>query len=765
MVAAVFAGDRRVWRIAALAALPLIALAAYYCLRPRFYDTGTNSVEALTYEAHTLGGTQLCIPGLRLPADSAFVQLSVISPEATRPPLQLVLRQGGRTIRSALPALQVVPNRASNVNFPIPQTPAHPASVPVGVCVSSARSIAWGGTPLSKPPSQPPTLAGKPLAARVAVWYLPRHGSERSFASRAGAIFARAALFRPGLVGPWVYPVLLFVLAPLLALAAVRCLALAVAGRGRRTAAWLFAIAALNACSWALITPAFQGPDEVDHFAYVQSLVERGEGPSHDPGSPLARWSGAENQALERSDFFTDHQVGDTHAPWLAQTQSEYFKEVEQTKPRRDDGGGYTTSATHGPLYYLALSPAYLIASHASIFSQLTLMRFTSALIGALVVLFTFLLARELAPRRPWLAVLAALLVAYEPMYGFISGIVNNDVGVNAAAAALELLLIRMLRRGFTIPWGILTGAVLIALPIVKATGLSLYPVAALVFIATLWRHHSRSDLRAWLALGVGAVVMLEISAHVLSSLQPVSAATGSSAISSNANAVSEALHHLPSYLSYLWRGCSPGCPSWAATSRPCARVSCSSTIPGSWSSWNVAGRRSVRSGTCSSAQNLRRDLPGDARLGSARRMGRAPRVGVGAPPLAAAGGGDHHAGGGDHGLRGRLLHELSARGYSRIRTLRLPGHRPRGCARGGRAACLRQALDAHRRGRAGGRHARPQLRLAAAHADLLLCLRRASRSRCATAERASPACSRRCAPRRSSTSCSCATRARATAR
>ncbi len=59
-------------------------------------------------------------------------------------------------------------------------------------------------------------------------------------------------------------------------------------------------------------------------------------------------------------------------------------------------------------------------------------MRIGSALIGALVVLFTFLLARELAPGRPWLAVLAALLVAYEPMYGFISGIVNNDVGVNA---------------------------------------------------------------------------------------------------------------------------------------------------------------------------------------------------------------------------------------------------------------------------------------------------------------------------------------------
>ena len=106
-------------------------------------------------------------------------------------------------------------------------------------------------------------------------------------------------------------------------------------------------------------------------------------------------------------------------------------------------------------------------------------MRLSSALIGALAVLFAFLLARELAPRRPWLGVLAALLVAYEPMYGFISGIVNNDVGVNAAAAALELLLIRLLRRGMTVPWGVAhRRSCWSLLPIVKGTGLSLYPAA-----------------------------------------------------------------------------------------------------------------------------------------------------------------------------------------------------------------------------------------------------------------------------------------------
>ena len=118
-----------------------------------------------------------------------------------------------------------------------------------------------------------------------------------------------------------------------------------------------------------------------------------------------------------------------------------------------------------------------------------------------------------------------------------------------------------MLRRGMTIPWGLLTGALLIALPIVKGTGLSLYPVAALVFLATLWRHHSRSDLLAWLGLLVGALAMAELSSHVLSVFQPASAATGSAAISTNAGAASEALHHIPTYLSYLWQALLPRLP------------------------------------------------------------------------------------------------------------------------------------------------------------------------------------------------------------
>jgi hypothetical protein len=563
--AAVFVGDRRVWRTAALVAVPLLAAIFYYCLRPNAYFTGTDSVEATTYVAPAQPRVPVCVPGLHLPGGTAAVRLSLVSATQVRPALAMVLRVGGRTIDSRLPPRTVGATRISDADFPIPQLPSRPAASAASLCVSAASLVNWGGTPLPLPPGvDPATNGGAPLAARIAIWYLPKPGAKRSYLDEAGAIFARAALFRPGAVGAWTYPVLLFLVLPAAALLALRCLALAVAGRGRvrRVAAWLFAIAAVNAACWALITPSFQAPDEVDHYAYVQSLVERGEGPSHDPGSPLLRWSSAQTLALEAMDFLTDHQVGGTAPPWLGVQQREYETMAARDRLSASNGGGYSTSAIAGPLYYLALAPAYLLTRGGSVFAQLTLMRLVSALLGALVAVFTFLLARELAPRRPWLGVAAALLVAYEPMYGFISGIVNNDVGVNAAAAALELLLIVLLRRGVTVRRAALTGVVLVALPLVKGTGESLYPVAGVVFLLALWRYHSRRDLLAWAALAIGGLAMSEVSTHVLGDLQPHAVATGaSSVLSSNESSVSLALHHIPTFMSYLWQALLPRLP------------------------------------------------------------------------------------------------------------------------------------------------------------------------------------------------------------
>jgi hypothetical protein len=556
----VFAGDVRVWKAAAVVGVPLLALIAFYCLRPRDYYTGTNSVEALTYVAPAKPGKQLCISGLLIPQGTRRIQLQVISQTRDRPALRMRLQLAGRVQESALAPERVGAGRVSNAAFDVGAIGRGTAERPATACVRGAGEVNWGGTPLpAPPPSNAPTLAGAPLPAQVAVWYLPRSGAYSSYVARAASILGRAALFRPGFVGPWLYWLILLVILPAAALLGLRLLAIAAAHRAkpiepRRFALTLFVLAAVNFACWAMITPVFQAPDEVDHFAYTQTLAERGEQPSSSPGSPLARWSRSEALLLEDDGFTTDHQVGDTRAPWDPRLQTRYEAAVSQQRPSASDGGGYETASTHGPIYYAALAPAYLIASGSPL-SQLTLMRLTSALIGALTVLFAFLLGRELAPRRPELGVMAALLVAFQPMYGFISGAVNNDVGVNAATAALELLVILVLRRGWRLRLVLPLGIVLLALPAIKETGLAIYPAVGLALLAALWRHHRRADLARIGALALAAAVTRALLSWFKDGLRPAlsataaGAATGATAVSS----ISEAKAHPLGYLAYLW--------------------------------------------------------------------------------------------------------------------------------------------------------------------------------------------------------------------
>ncbi len=561
---AIFAGDVLVWRTAAIAAVPLIALIAAYCLWPREYFTGTNSVEVLTYVAPAKAGQRLCVPGLRVPGGSERLRLQLISATTTRPALRLTLTGRGGAASSSLPPMSVGANRVSDADFTVPSRLRGSAAE---ACVTAGGEVNWGGTPLPAPPPGGPTMNGAPLPGQIAVWYLPRAGAKSSYLSRASSILDRAALFRPGFVGPWLYWLILLVVLPAAALAAVRLLAVSAGAENRalaprRAAGWLFCIAAVNFACWALINPIFQAPDEVDHFAYTQLLAERGESPSADQGSTVQRWSTSESRLLEYSDFSTDHQVGDSRPPWEAREESKFATAFARERPSASDGGGHSTIATYGPLYYAALVPAYALASNSPV-AQLTLMRLLSALIGALTVVFAFLIGRELAPKRPWIGVAAALLVAFEPMYGFISGAVNNDVGVNVCAAGLQLLVILILRRGWRVTLCLLLGLLLLIAPLTKQSVYEIYPVVGLALLVALWRHHGRKELPGLGVLGVAAIGGKLIATRITAALHPVGSATA--AIGSAAESViSPAEHHPFGYLAYVWQVFLPRLPFMA---------------------------------------------------------------------------------------------------------------------------------------------------------------------------------------------------------
>ena len=109
------------------------------------------------------------------------------------------------------------------------------------------------------------------------------------------------------------------------------------------------------------------------------------------------------------------------------------------------------TVADYMPLYYAALAPAYLATKRQSIWSRFTAMRLVSALFGGIAAAFVYLLVAELVPRPRWPAVAAGLFVAFQPMFAFISGVINNDAGGERRSARLALYLaVRALRRGLT---------------------------------------------------------------------------------------------------------------------------------------------------------------------------------------------------------------------------------------------------------------------------------------------------------------------------
>jgi 4-amino-4-deoxy-L-arabinose transferase-like glycosyltransferase len=231
--------------------------------------------------------------------------------------------------------------------------------------------------------------------------------------------------------------------------------------------------------------------------------------------------------------------------------------------PPRDDGGGQAVATgVHSPLFYSLLAAPYALGSPGTIWERLWLMRLVSALLGAVVAACAALIVAELLPRRPLLAAAAGLLVAFQPMFSFMSGAVNNDMGVNAAAAVLLFLLVRGLVRGLTVRLALAIGAALAIAPLMKATALALYPAAAVALAVMLWRlRHGLAWLRPAAAFGATAAGLLVVWSVASGAFDRDALTTpeGGAPLAGSWSAE----HPLP-FLSYLWQVFLPRLPFMA---------------------------------------------------------------------------------------------------------------------------------------------------------------------------------------------------------
>ena len=130
------------------------------------------------------------------------------------------------------------------------------------------------------------------------------------------------------------------------------------------------------------------------------------------------------------------------------------------------------------------------------------LVRFVNVLIGAGVVWVTWLTGRTIWPERPSLALGGAAFVAFNPMFVYMAGAINNDVIAALSGSAVMLACVRLLgdEKGLSRRHGVVLGALfgLALMSKFNLAAMALLIETAVTFVA--WR---RRQWRLWLEVNL----------------------------------------------------------------------------------------------------------------------------------------------------------------------------------------------------------------------------------------------------------------------
>src|SRR5258708_4257022 len=129
--------------------------------------------------------------------------------------------------------------------------------------------------------------------------------------------------------------------------------------------------------------------------------------------------------------------------------------------------------------------------------------RFLSVLLGAITVWMTYLLALELFPGRRGMALAAGAFTAFNPMFLFISGSVNNDNLSNALGSVLLVLIVWLVKRREAPPM-----RDLILIGVISGAGLlSKFNIGFMLVLVALALAVVAYRLKSWRPFIVGALV------------------------------------------------------------------------------------------------------------------------------------------------------------------------------------------------------------------------------------------------------------------
>ena len=246
----------------------------------------------------------------------------------------------------------------------------------------------------------------------------------------------------------------------------------------------MLAIFLLLAFAGSVINPLFEATDELRHYRYVQHIVQlrrlpvQGEMPCQAQGHhpPLFYLLGA------AATFWID-----TGKEICAQPPTNPFWQYRYWEVGVDNKNQYL----HGPEEAFPWSGEAL-AAH--------IVRGINVLLGAGVLLLTWVMGRAIWPKRPSIALGGAALVAFNPMFVYMSGAIHNDVlaALSGTAVTLACVLLVKDEKGLSRRWGVTFG-LLFSLALMSKFNLA--AVAGLIAITITWTAWRKKQWRLWLEM------------------------------------------------------------------------------------------------------------------------------------------------------------------------------------------------------------------------------------------------------------------------
>ena len=205
---------------------------------------------------------------------------------------------------------------------------------------------------------------------------------------------------------------------------------------------WLAAILAgyvILAAIYSIVTPPFEASDELWHYPMIKYVAD------HDFGLPVQDPAHVGPWRQEGSQPPLYYLLGALATSWIDASDMD---EVRRINPHADIGvvapDRNLNMALHNAEREAFPWRGATLAVH--------IVRFLSILMGLGTVFLAYLLARELFPGLPPVALAAAVFTGFNPMFLFVSAAINNDNLSNLLASLILLMIVRLVKEADTPP-------------------------------------------------------------------------------------------------------------------------------------------------------------------------------------------------------------------------------------------------------------------------------------------------------------------------